>query len=102
MPQVRDRSAEHAAARTLEFLPTFVGKLFVPLEAELKNPKRLDETERRLDAWLKRRHFRAHFTRILDAFKRRRGAGRGQQPRELERCSRRYGCYQFAHLCHQV
>ena len=36
----RDRSAEHAAARTLDALPTFVGKPFVPLEAELKNPKR--------------------------------------------------------------
>ena len=38
---LRDRSAEHAAARTLDALPTFVGKPFVPLEAELKNPKPL-------------------------------------------------------------
>ena len=56
----RDRSAEHAAARTLDALPTFVGKPFVPLEAELKNPKRLDETERRLDAWLKRQEREHH------------------------------------------
>ena len=63
----RDRSAEHAAARTLDALPTFVGKPFVPLEAELKNPKRLDETERRLDAWLKRQereHHNPNRTRI--------------------------------------
>ena len=59
----RDRSAEHAAARTLDALPTFVNKPFVPLEAELKNPKRLDETERRLDAWLKRQE-RATTTKL--------------------------------------
>ena len=31
---LRDRSAEHAAARTLDALPTFVNTPFVPLEAE--------------------------------------------------------------------